>query len=284
MNTKSFFISLLLPFVSFSQIGIGTSTVDASAKLQVDATNKGFLQPRVALTGTADTATIATPATGLMVFNTATAGSGATAVTPGVYYHNGTAWQRVANQAEVASATASTPTTFVNGNLGTSITATNFNGGSIDDSTLYSAKNFGATITLPPGKWEVVLDLTAEIQLQSSQIGIGGAWMNYWIDSSVPSGQFDYFSVIAGNTIGTSDALFTGGASFVRPISADASNHRGSFFVNNTTQADKTYTLYFMESFPNYFCGQYNCMTIFYKKFGGATGWPGNRFYATKIN
>jgi hypothetical protein len=23
---------------------------------------------------------------------------------------------------------------------------------------------------------------------------------------------------------------------------------------------------------------------ILYKKFGGATGWPGNRFYATKIN
>lgn len=283
MNTKYIVSLLFLTSITFAQIGVGTSTPNASAMLDVTSTSKGFLQPRVALTGTTDTATIASPATGLMVFNTATAGSGAAAVTPGVYYHNGTAWQRVANQAEVTAATASTPTTFVNGNLGNALTSGN-NGNPIDDSTLYSAKNFGASITLPPGKWEVVLDLTAEIQLQSSQIGIGGAWMNYWIDSSTPSGQFDYFAVITGNTIGTSDAIFTGGASFVRPITPDASNHRGSFFVNNTTQADKTYSLYFMESFPNYFCGQSNCLTIFYKKFGGAAGWPGNRFYATKIN
>ena len=104
-------------------------------------------------------AQIATPATGLIVFNTATAGSGATAVTPGVYYHNGTAWQRVANQAEVAAATAST-TTFVNGNLGTPWVG--INGEYIYGSGL-GAKNFGANITLPPGKWEVNLELTADI-------------------------------------------------------------------------------------------------------------------------
>lgn len=283
MNTKYIVSLLFLTSITFAQIGVGTSTPNASAMLDVTSTSKGFLQPRVALTGTTDTATIASPATGLMVFNTATAGSGAAAVTPGVYYHNGTAWQRVANQAELATATATT-TTFVNGILGTSLT--NVNGDPIVPSTLYAAKNFGATITLPPGKWELVLDLTVEIQFQSSQIGIGGAWMNYWIDSSAPSGQFDYFSVIAGNTIGTSDAIFTGGASFVRPISPDASNHRGSFFVNNQTQANKTYNLYFMESFPNYYCdpNENYCIIIFYKKFGGAAGWPGNRFYATKIN
>ena len=117
MNTKYFVSLLFVTSVTFAQIGVGTSTVDASAKLQIDATDRGFLQPRLALTGTADAATIASPATGLMVFNTATAGSGATAVTPGVYYHNGTAWQRVANQAEVAAANAST-TTFVYGVLG----------------------------------------------------------------------------------------------------------------------------------------------------------------------
>lgn len=278
MNTKSFIISLLLPFVSFSQIGIGTSTVDASAKLQVDATNKGFLQPRVELTGTNDVATIATPATGLMVFNTATAGSGATAVTPGVYYHNGTAWQRVANQAELAAATAST-TTFVDGSLGTMYNVTN---GSGPFGSLWSPKSFNANIILPPGKWEVVLELAVDIQIQTTlQPTI--SYMNYWLADSTPSVAFSYFETIPNSAIG-SDAIFTGGASFVRPINHYNTNHKGSFFINNSTQANKTYTLYFFESLPGQDSQYDDSISNFtYNRFGGA-GWPGNRFYATKIN
>jgi hypothetical protein len=82
-----------------AQVGVGVSgSVNASAKLQVDATDKGFLPPRVALTGTTDVATITTPATGLMVYNTATAGTSPNNVTPGIYYYDGAKWQRVINQ------------------------------------------------------------------------------------------------------------------------------------------------------------------------------------------
>jgi len=94
-------IAMTLCFVrsGMAQVGIGTSgTVDASAKLQVDATNKGFLPPRVNLTGTTDVSTIASPATGLMVFNLATAGTAPNNVTPGFYYYDGSKWQRVINQ------------------------------------------------------------------------------------------------------------------------------------------------------------------------------------------
>lgn len=66
----------------------------ASAMLDISATNRGLLIPRVNLTGTGDVTTIATPATSLMVYNQATAGAGATAVTPGYYYYNGSAWVR----------------------------------------------------------------------------------------------------------------------------------------------------------------------------------------------
>ena len=83
---------------SKAQTGIGTTTPDASAKLDITSTNKGFLPPRVTLTGTADVSTIASPATGLLVFNTATAGSGTTAVTPGMYYYASGKWQRIINQ------------------------------------------------------------------------------------------------------------------------------------------------------------------------------------------
>ena len=77
---------------SKAQIGIGTTSPNASAKLDITSTNKGFLPPRVTLTGTADVATIASPATGLMVYNTATAGTSPSNVTPGIYYYDGSKW------------------------------------------------------------------------------------------------------------------------------------------------------------------------------------------------
>ena len=81
-----------------AQVGVGTSTPAASAQLDVSSTTKGFLPPRVALVSTANTSSpISSPATGLLVYNTAEVGSGATAVTPGYYYYSGSAWVPLAN-------------------------------------------------------------------------------------------------------------------------------------------------------------------------------------------
>lgn len=49
---------------------LGTITLDPSAKFQIDATNKGMLIPRVALTAPNDGTTISSPAKGLIVYNT----------------------------------------------------------------------------------------------------------------------------------------------------------------------------------------------------------------------
>ena len=259
-----------------AQIGIGTSTIDASAKLQVDATNKGFLQPRVALTGTADTATIATPATGLMVFNTATAGTGATAVTPGVYYYSGSAWQRLANQADVAAATATA--TYVIGNLGTA-----WDGAapiSYDPQLGIGAKNFGASITLPPGKWEVGLDISAIIS--DNGIPSGVKLMNYWlVETQSNSDSFNYGSIPSPTDI-TTDTFVNGGAFFTRPLGLDI-NHKGNFYINNSTSSNKTYYLLFLETAPYDNCPYQDCIVFYYKSFGGTT-WKGNRFYAVKVN
>jgi hypothetical protein len=92
-------LSLLLnTVISKAQVGIGTTTPNSSAKLDITSTNKGFLPPRVTLTGTTDVTTIASPATGLFVYNTATAGTSPSNVTPGLYYYDGSKWQRVINQ------------------------------------------------------------------------------------------------------------------------------------------------------------------------------------------
>ena len=67
-----------------SNIGIGTLTPAASAKLDVSSTTQGMLTPRMT---TAQRNAIASPATGLLVYQT----DG----TAGFYFYNGTAWTTV---------------------------------------------------------------------------------------------------------------------------------------------------------------------------------------------
>ena len=93
------FIGLIIALNVNAQTGIGTTSPNASAKLEVASSTQGFLPPRVALTGTNDNTTIknsagssVTPATGLVVFNTNTAGTSPNNVVPGYYFWNGTAW------------------------------------------------------------------------------------------------------------------------------------------------------------------------------------------------
>ncbi|MFT7050011.1 MAG: hypothetical protein ACJAZK_000600 [Psychroserpens sp.] len=68
MKTYKHFLVVTFMFiasVASSQVGIGTTIPHASAALDVSATNKGFLPPRVA-SGSA----VTLPATGLIIFNT----------------------------------------------------------------------------------------------------------------------------------------------------------------------------------------------------------------------
>ena len=81
---------------ALGNIGIGTTPTASSVLDMSSITNKAMEAPNVALSAT-DVATIASPATGAMVFNTATAGSGLTAVSPGYYYWDGLTWVRFTN-------------------------------------------------------------------------------------------------------------------------------------------------------------------------------------------
>lgn len=70
----------------------GYTTPASGALLDVKSANKGFLPPRIALTSSADASTVPTPSTGLLVYNTASAGSmsNSDTVFPGYYYNAGT--------------------------------------------------------------------------------------------------------------------------------------------------------------------------------------------------
>jgi hypothetical protein len=77
---------------SNAQVGIGTTTPNASAKLDITSTTQGFLPPRLALTASNSASPITSPAAGLLVYNTSTAGTAPNDVAPGYYYWNGSAW------------------------------------------------------------------------------------------------------------------------------------------------------------------------------------------------
>lgn len=100
MKTLCAFIALLLaPFISsYSQVGIGTTTPNQSAQLEISSSNKGFLPPRVALIATNLADPIANPALGLLVYNTATFGGSPNNVVPGYYYWNGSSWFPIDNK------------------------------------------------------------------------------------------------------------------------------------------------------------------------------------------
>jgi hypothetical protein len=69
-------------------VGIGTNSPHASAVLELNSSNKGFLGPKVALKSATDLVTIPNPAVGLLVYNQ---GTGALK-TEGYLYWNGTEW------------------------------------------------------------------------------------------------------------------------------------------------------------------------------------------------
>jgi len=82
MKKISYLLLLFVTTISFSQIGIGTTSPDASSVLDISATDAGFLVPRMTLMQRNN---IATPIQeGLLIFQTDN--------TPGFYYYDSSAW------------------------------------------------------------------------------------------------------------------------------------------------------------------------------------------------
>ena len=81
---KQFFTLLaavLLTATTYAQVGVGTTTPDASSALDITSTTKGLLIPRMTET---QRDAISSPATGLMVYQTTTPN--------GFYFYDGTEW------------------------------------------------------------------------------------------------------------------------------------------------------------------------------------------------
>ncbi|MBC5835996.1 hypothetical protein G6N05_14205 [Flavobacterium sp. F372] len=83
---KIVFTLLLFPLFIQAQVGINTTTPDASSMLDINATDKGLLIPRVSIPNLNAASPITAPAISLLVYNTNTT-TGA-----GFYYWDGTKW------------------------------------------------------------------------------------------------------------------------------------------------------------------------------------------------
>jgi len=84
-------ILLFISTFSNAQVGIGTTSPNANAELDIFSTTRGVLLPRLLLTNTTNSAPLSSHIAGMIVYNTATTGN----VIPGFYYNNGSNWGRL---------------------------------------------------------------------------------------------------------------------------------------------------------------------------------------------
>ena len=211
-----FVLHCLISYAQSVIISVDASLPDASAMLEVKSTSKGLLIPRIALTGTNDVVTISSPAVSLILYNTATAGGGSTAVTPGFYYWNGTAWDRLANGSVISgSGTANNIPKF------TSTTA-------LGNSVLFeTGGNIGVGTVSPLQKLHVAGDINIDaaggIRISNTAAsgqflrGNGTRFVSSLIQAGdLPSGSTNYIQnqVAANQSAGfriTGNGLFNGG-------------------------------------------------------------------------
>ena len=95
MKKITIILIVLFTQVAFSQVGVNTTSPDPSSMLDVSATDKGVLVPRVSLSNVTTTTLDGTntAATGLLIWNSNAATVGGNGV--GFYFFNGTQWMPI---------------------------------------------------------------------------------------------------------------------------------------------------------------------------------------------
>lgn len=162
---KKQLILILIGFYSinlYSQsVGIGTLTPNASAQLDVSATNKGLLIPHINLTSISDLSTIPSPAAGLLVYNTNTN----TAQMPdggGFYFYSGGRWIKLINNSPSGG-----NAWFTNGNGGT------------------NSSNFIGTTDFQPLRFKINGVASGIIDTSNTALGM------YSLDNNINNGAYN---------------------------------------------------------------------------------------------
>lgn len=211
----------MLTQTNFAQVGIGTTTPNASAELDIFSANRGLLLPRVSLSDTTLSTPLAAHVAGMTVYNVAPAVND---VSPGLYYNDGTKWVAV-NQAQSDDWT-------ILGNTGTNPT-TNFLGTKDNNALAIRTNNTEKVRILTNGN--VGISETNPLQ----KLHIGGTTSTIRIDafnstnSPADNNGIDY-SPVAVNANGD---LVLGGPAFLSEIDIDDDE---TTFINPTVYVRTT--------------------------------------------
>ena len=223
-------------------VGIGTTAPHSAAILELQATDKGFLPTRVALTSaTSWWPLVGSAVDGMLVYNTATAGNGQNAVSPGYYYWYAGRWRRLTGNAYAGAIRG------VLAGPGQNLT-----------SNCHAYQYLNSYIDLPPGKWIVY---SVQILNPSTISTTGSIWVKTTLsDNSTCSPPF------------SSDIIGSWLISGLLPHDAMFSLVNGQIFINNTSGSVKRY----------YYCAckePYNGYSANLTNFS-TTAWAENQLYA----
>lgn len=187
INMKKIIVFLLFTQALLAQTGIGTSTPNASAKLEVAATDKGFLLPRMTAT---QRSAIATPANGLLVYQTdgdagfyVNTGSSSSVVWTRVNMD----WSRTGNDLSYTNGNVSTTGNLTGGNASTSTISgfganvatisSGYNLTAADNGKIIQSTSASAiTVTIPTGL-PTGFNCTI-VQMGTGQITFSGTYLN----------------------------------------------------------------------------------------------------------
>jgi hypothetical protein len=196
---------------SSGNVGIGTTAPDSAAILQLQAANKGFLPTRVALdSANSWSPLVGSSVDGMLVYNTATAGTGANAVSPGYYYWRAGRWRRF-NENAYAGA--------IRGVL--------YSGSQDLSSNCYTYQYLNSYIELPPGKWIIY---SVQVLYTPSISTTGSIWVRTTLSDNSTCNPPHSPDIIGSSLI-----------SGLLPHDAKFSLVNGQVFINNTSGGVKKY-------------------------------------------
>ena len=188
-------LSIFFTWYGHAQTGIGTNTPNASARLEVAATDKGFLPPRVTLTSATDNFTIPNPATGLLVYNT----GNNLGLVAGYYYWNGTSW------ATIATATGSgVSSSFMRGSRSTAQTTGLITNGLVVFTQADQVSGQDISLNTSTGQITLAAGRTYRLQAQIP---------TFQTSASDARPQFGWYNETTGAYVGSSAAAYSGGTS-----------------------------------------------------------------------
>ena len=221
-----------------AQVGVGTVTPEPSSILDVTATDKGFLAPRVSLSNVTDNVSpINAPVEGLLIYNTngsVTGGSGT-----GYYYWNASQWAKLITASVVDdwSLSGNTGTNPSNDFVGTTdaqdlVFRTNNN----EDMRIQSGGNVGINNNNP----SYTLDLTGDFRMNGNFINQQILGTHSGIVQSVPFTNLSFnpltstansITVTDGNGVNNSAVFITGFARVFGGNLVGSSSSMGGYFL-----------------------------------------------------